>query len=202
MPDDQPKTFDVFLSHAHVDAEIVEKLGGRLIDKGGLRIWLDKWELVPGEQWQQGMAKALDDASSCAICIGNRTPAGWFRQEIQRALNRQTREPTFRVIPVILPGGDQSLVDNFLELRTWVQFKGDLEDSDALHRLICGIKGIPPGRGAIEQPWLEEHRQQLKVWDVVRGREFRTLEATPLEFGVWPLVVMEGLWYPLPLTRR
>ena len=105
MPDDQSKPFDVFLSHAHVDADVVEKLGARLEDEGGLRVWLDKWVLVPGEQWEQGLAKALVEAGSCAVCIGSKTPTGWFNQEIQRALNRQAREPGFRVIPVILPGG-------------------------------------------------------------------------------------------------
>jgi hypothetical protein len=112
VPDDQAKPFDVFLSHAHVDADVVEKLGTRLEDEGRLRVWLDKWVLVPGEPWVQGLAKALAETASCAVCIGNKTPSGWFSQEIQRALNLQTREPSFRVIPVILPGGDESLVDN------------------------------------------------------------------------------------------
>ncbi len=146
MPDDQTKPFDVFLSHAHVDADVVKLLGARLEDDGGLRVWLDQWALVPGELWQHDLAQALEEAGSCAVCVGNRTPAGWFNQEIQRALNRQAKEPGFRVIPVILPGGDQALVGDFLELRTWVQFKDGLHDREALHRLICGIKGISPGR--------------------------------------------------------
>ena len=50
------------------------------------------------------------------------------------------------MIPVILPGGDSSLVDNFLELRTWVQFKDGLDDRDAFRRLVAGIKGLSPGR--------------------------------------------------------
>jgi len=152
VPDNQHKAFDVFLSHAHVDAEVVEKLGTRLADEGGLCVWLDRWVLVPGELWEQGLAKALAEAASCAVCIGSKTPSGWFNQEIQRALNRQTREPNFRVIPVILPGGDESLVDNFLELRTWVQFKEGIEDHDALRRLISGIKGVSPGRQPASLP--------------------------------------------------
>jgi hypothetical protein len=34
--------FDVFLSHAHLDTEVVEQLGIRLEDEGGMRVWLDK----------------------------------------------------------------------------------------------------------------------------------------------------------------
>lgn len=138
--------FDVFLSHAHLDAALVEGLGARLADEARLSVWLDKWVLVPGEHWQQDMAKGLDRARCCAVCIGGETPQGWFREEIERALNRQTRDSSFRVIPVILPGGRRDLVDSFLELRTWVDFKNGVEDGGAFHILLSGIKGVPPGR--------------------------------------------------------
>ncbi|HVP55561.1 MAG TPA: TIR domain-containing protein [Candidatus Eisenbacteria bacterium] len=144
MPD--APAYEVFLSHSHDDADTVEQLAKLLRDKG-LNVWLDKWVLVPGRPWRQGMAKGLDQAASCAVCIGTRTPKGWFEQEIGRALNRQSQHPDLGVIPVILPGGDRSLVDDFLELNTWVIFSSDISDPDAVHRLICGIKGIPPGAG-------------------------------------------------------
>lgn len=138
--------FDVFLSHAHVDAALVEKIGVWLEDGGKLKVWLDKWVLVPGEHWQQHMAKGLEQAQTCAVCIGTQTPRGWFQEEIERALNRQTRDAMFRVIPVILPGGDRSLVDAFLKLRTWVDFSAGIDDGLARHLLVSGIKGMPPGR--------------------------------------------------------
>ena len=138
--------FDVFLSHAHVDGVLVEKIGVRLADQANLRIWLDRWVLVPGEHWQQQMAKGIGQARSCAVFIGTQTPRGWFQEEIERSLNRQTRDPTFRVIPVILPGGDRSLVDAFLELRTWVDFSEDIDDGRSFHLLLSGVKGVPPGR--------------------------------------------------------
>jgi hypothetical protein len=37
-------------------------------------------------------------------------------------------------------------------LRTWVQFKEGIDDRDALYRLICGIKGIAPGRPHTSTP--------------------------------------------------
>jgi len=80
---DEP--FDVFLSHAHTEAEVVESIGIKLEDEAGLRVWLDRWVLVPGEHWQQQMAKGLDQAKTCAVCVGSNTPAGWFREEIERA---------------------------------------------------------------------------------------------------------------------
>jgi hypothetical protein len=146
MASEPGNNFDVFLSHAHPDAEVVELLGARLEDEAQLRVWLDRWVLIPGEHWQQEMAKGLDQAKTCAVCVGRHTPQGWFREEIERALNRQTKDRKFRVIPVILPDGHQEIVDNFLELRTWVDFKNGLHDGQAFHILVSGIRGVPPGR--------------------------------------------------------
>lgn len=140
------ESFDVFLSHAHTEAEVVESIGIKLTDEEGLIVWLDAWVLVPGEHWQQHIAKALDQAKTCAVCIGSNTPEGWFREEIQRALNRQARDKSFRVIPVILPNGNRNLINDFLELRTWVDFSAGVEDADAVHRLVCGVRGVAPGR--------------------------------------------------------
>ena len=138
--------YDVFLSHSHDDAKLVEVLGDRIEDEAELRVWLDKWILIPGDHWQRAMSKGLYKAKTCVVCIGKKTPMGWFKEEIERALNRQTKDPSFRVIPVILPGADSAVVDDFLELRTWVNFKDGLNDLEAFHSLICGIRGIPPGR--------------------------------------------------------
>jgi hypothetical protein len=87
-------------------------LATRLSDKpNNFQVWLDKWVLIPGESWQQAMARGLEQAKTCAVCIGQQTPKGWFREEVERALNRQTKDASFRVIPVILPGGGPALVE-------------------------------------------------------------------------------------------
>ncbi len=147
--------FDVFLIHSHVDENVVEQLGVKLEDAARFRVWLDKWILVPGGHWQQEMAKGIEQAKTCAVCIGRNTPTGWFREEIEKALNRQAKDASFRVIPVILPGGDESLIDNFLELRTWVRFTDGIDDANAFHGLLCGIKGLPRGRGPIGKSGLD-----------------------------------------------
>ncbi len=142
----QAEQFDVFLSYSHTDAEWVEHLARRLEDEHGFRVWLDKWVLVPGQPWQQAMARGIDQAGCCAVCIGEYTPIGWFKREIERALDRQTKVSSFRVIPVLLPIAKRINVDDFLELNTWVDFRGADQDY-AFHVLVCGVKGIPPGRG-------------------------------------------------------
>jgi hypothetical protein len=43
MPLFPDKPYDVFLSHGHVDVEVVVKIAERLEDEAGARVWLDRW---------------------------------------------------------------------------------------------------------------------------------------------------------------
>src|SRR6266487_672940 len=140
--------YDVFLSYSHenpTDVEWVERLAGRLQDEERFHIWLDKWVLVAGQSWQQAKARGLESAGCCVVCIGEQTSSGWFEQEIQRAKNRQAKDPTFAVIPVLLPTAKNVNIDNFLELNTLVNFRDD-NHAHAFHVLVCGVKGMAPGR--------------------------------------------------------
>jgi hypothetical protein len=128
------------------------------------------------------MAKGLDEVSCCAVCIGSKDVQGWYKEEIERALNRQTKDTKFRVIPVILPNGDRSLVDQFLELRTWVEFKTGIDDSDALHILKAGILGLSPGRPPATIAHVDH--DEVKRLQVLRSLRDRQLihEQIALEF--------------------
>ena len=95
------QTYDVFLSHSHTDSGWVEQLAAKLEDQAGLSVWLDKWVLVPGELWQSEMARGLDEARCCVVCVGRETAQGWLQQEMQRALDRQTKEPSFKPLLII-----------------------------------------------------------------------------------------------------
>jgi hypothetical protein len=195
--------FDVFLSHSHVDAEVVEALAVRLEDESNFRVWLDRWVLVPGEHWQQMIARALDQARTCAVCIGDRTPQGWFGEEVQRALNRQVRDPSFRVIPVLLPNSSTVNVDEFLELRTWVDFRNGTEDPTAFHHLVSGIQGTAPGRGPrgaepadrLQEQIVEELRnlQQLRNLGLIEEIIYREAQRKVLEKVIRPLPTARGI---------
>jgi len=50
--------YDVFLSHKSADKSAVEILARRLVE-AGLTPWLDTWNLVPNEPWQEAIKEAL-----------------------------------------------------------------------------------------------------------------------------------------------
>jgi TIR domain-containing protein len=141
--------YHVFLSHSHQYEEWVEALAGRLTDEHGFKVWLDRWVLIPGQSWQQEMAKGLEEAKACAVCVGQSTPRGWFQQEVEKALNRQASDTSFRVIPVLLPDAPSDpaeIMPAFLDLRTWVNYREGADPDYAFHVLAQGIKGKPVGR--------------------------------------------------------
>lgn len=105
-PETTNQPYDVFLSHNSKDKPAVETLAVRLTDEARLRVWLDKWNLIPGEPWQEEIERALDQAHTCAVFLGPHEFGGWHHEEMRAALNRRVadRTPKFRVIPVLLPG--------------------------------------------------------------------------------------------------
>ena len=137
--------FDVCLSYSAADAVWAENLAKRLRDEHGFRVRLDRWVLLSEQSSRQADAGGMDRFSCCIVCIGELTSIDWFRQEIQRALDRQSKESSFRVIPVLLPNAKAVNVRDFPELRVWVDFSSP-DQAYALHLLVCGLKGVPPGR--------------------------------------------------------
>jgi WD40 repeat protein len=140
--------YDVFLSHNSQDKPAVERLACRLTDETGLRPFLDKWHLVPGEPWQEALEEALDHSRTCAVFIGPRGISPWEHEEMRAAIEQRVADRTFRVIPVLLPGaerGERGRLPAFLTRTTWVEFRESLDDADAFHRLVAGIRGKPPG---------------------------------------------------------
>lgn len=148
MPNVESPQYDVFLSHNSKDKEIVTKIAEYLEDTAGLKSWLDEWELVPGKRWISGLKKAITDVPCIAVFIGNYGYGNWQGIEIEESLIIEGARKDIRIIPVLLPDTpDNPDMYAFLDRYTWVNLRGGLEDDNALWRLECGIRGVPPGRG-------------------------------------------------------
>jgi len=173
------KRYDAFISHSHDDADWVQRLAQRLEDECGFKTWLDRWLLVPGGSWQQEMALGLDQAVSCVVCLGSSTPSGWFLQEIERALNIQAADASFRVIPVLLPDAPSESVPQFLGLRTWADFRNGKDLEYAFHILKCGIMGTSPGRwprdaaSSVQNPSITVYERKLQELQRLRRYDVR-----------------------------
>ena len=86
--------FDVFLSHNSSDKPAVEEIAHKLRD-AGLRPWLDKWYLTPGQMFQRGLADALRNSATCAIFIGPKGIGDWAREELLLVQDRAAKEAEY-----------------------------------------------------------------------------------------------------------
>lgn len=153
MPDSNDD-YDVFLSHRSEDKPMVERLAERLVEVGHLSPFLDRWHLIPGEPWQEGLETALNRSRCCAVFVGPSGVGSWENEEMRAALSRRVQESRFRVIPVLLPGADivaREKLPSFLLRFTWVDFTAGIDDETAFSRLVAGIRGQAPGRSAVQQ---------------------------------------------------
>jgi TIR domain len=164
-------SFRVFLSHSSADKPVVEELARRLA-KERIQTWLDKWHLVPGDPWQPSIEKALPESETCAVFVGPSGLGPWQNEEMCAAIDQRVRNSgrRFRVIPVLLPGAERaerSSLPTFLAATTWVEFRDSLDDQDAFHRLVCGIRGVEPGPGPGQAIYEDQCPYRgLRVFDV------------------------------------
>jgi formylglycine-generating enzyme required for sulfatase activity len=79
----------IFLCHAHEDKERVKELYHRL-KKAGYHPWLDKYDLLPGQNWRGEIRKMLSDHNNLVVvCLSNSsvTKRGTVQREIKWALD-------------------------------------------------------------------------------------------------------------------
>lgn len=143
--------FDAFISYNRNDAIAVKQIAQLLTDKQ-VKVWLDEWNLVPGDVWQPEIEKTLKKCRTVVVVAGPNGLSPWQREEVRAAIARRVTETSglVRVIPVLLPKTDRRALEDcapFLTAATWVQFSESIDDEEQIHRLVCGIRGLEPG------PW-------------------------------------------------
>jgi formylglycine-generating enzyme required for sulfatase activity len=163
----EAQVYDVFLSYNSEDRDVVMEIASYLEEKRGLSPWLDRWHLIPGEPWFQNMERGLIASKTCAVFVGSSGEGPWQQKELAAALDRQARNPGFRVVPVLLPSGSaKPTLPALLAGNTWVEFRKPL-DEEALWRLECGIRGVVPRPGrecvAGDRPSTESEQKPREV---------------------------------------
>ncbi len=95
----------VFLSHANEDKQIIRRLCQRLKSEG-FDPWLDEERILPGQDWQLEIEKALRNSDAILVNFSKKSLAkeGYIQREYKKALDYQKEKPegTIFVIPVRL----------------------------------------------------------------------------------------------------
>ncbi len=134
--------FDVFLSYSRSDWRQATDIEC-LLRSASLRPFFDRRDLTPGLSWVRALEEAIGKSSAAVILIGPRGFGNTQQYERELAFCRQTQDPTFRIIPVLLPGTNDPPA-GFLQLLTWIDFSAvpKVQDApDELARLLGAIQG-------------------------------------------------------------
>jgi TIR domain len=90
--------YDLFVSYHWRDRELVEAVARELRDHG-LKVFLDRWYLLPGQSWVAALAKVLGESGAAAIFLGPFGMGRWQQREMESALDRQARSLAFLSFP-------------------------------------------------------------------------------------------------------
>jgi TIR domain len=99
----------IFLCHSSGDKELVRVLYKRLI-RDGFNVWLDEINLLPGQDWDNEIKKAVRVSDVVIVCLsrGSVRKDGYIQKEIKLALDVADEKPedTIFVIPLKLEDCD------------------------------------------------------------------------------------------------
>ncbi|MEO0704378.1 MAG: SUMF1/EgtB/PvdO family nonheme iron enzyme [Cyanobacteria bacterium J06649_5] len=128
----------IFLAHAKEDREAVIRLY-RYLKESGYCPWMDELDLLPGQDWEFEIEKAIEASRYFLACLSKQSVAkhGFVQREFRKALEEASKKPrgSIFVIPVRLDACDvPSLQDYGVNLRKfqWV----DLFSNDGYERLF------------------------------------------------------------------
>jgi small GTP-binding protein len=95
-------TYDVFLSHNSRDKAVVRALAKRL-KNDGLKVWLDEWEIKPGDPIGLKIEQALEQ-SRCLVLFmsANAFDSEWVTLERHTVLFRDPTNSQRRFIPLLV----------------------------------------------------------------------------------------------------
>ena len=130
--------YDVFLSYNSEDRAFVARLAQEL-ERRNCVCFVDQESLMRGQNWVSSLERALEESMAMAVCIGPHGMSGWQQREVGWALDRQTTDPKFQVMPILAPGSQPPR--GFLRLLTWFDLRaGDLDPAqlDDLARVLLG----------------------------------------------------------------
>ncbi len=100
-----PHPLRVFLCHAAEDKTAVRQLYQQLV-ADNLSPWLDEEDLLPGQNWQQEIVKAVRQSDVVLVCLSQHSldKQGFVHKEIKLALDVAEQQPenTIFLIPVKL----------------------------------------------------------------------------------------------------
>ena len=135
MPITDKRPLKVFLCHAHADRDAVRALYTRLTNDG-VDAWLDKEKLLPGQDWELEIKKAVRAADVVVVCLSKQfVQAGTKHKEVKWALDTAMEKPEGEIFIIPARLEECENLENLRHLH-WV----DLFEDDGYKRLAQTLR--------------------------------------------------------------
>ncbi len=130
------KQLQVFLLYARSDQEAVRHLYQRIV-KEGAEVWLDREKILPGQDWQYEIRKAIQGSDIVIVCLSRQfhKHGGYRHEELKIALAKARSLPEGKsfIIPARLEKCD--LPES---LRRWQRV--DLFEAQGYKKLVYALR--------------------------------------------------------------
>lgn len=135
----RPYEYDAFLSYNSKDVADANRLA-EIIKDAGVNVWMDKWNILPGDEWEIEIEQAMSSCRTYLALWGTSGAGPWHHDEMRRAIQRRLSD-NLRVIPILLPGcQDLGLMPEVLRRIDMCDFREGLANEEEIGRLIRGIR--------------------------------------------------------------
>src|SRR5262245_31748639 len=95
------EAYDVFISYSRADTRHAAEIDS-VLRAQGLKAFFDRRNLTPGLPWVRALEQAIGAAKAVIVLIGPGGFGNTQQYERELAIVRQSRDPAFPVVPVIL----------------------------------------------------------------------------------------------------
>jgi CheY-like chemotaxis protein len=146
------EALNVFISYAREDESSARRIR-EFLRKNGVTAWLDADDLIPGQEWETEIRRAIRDSHLVLVCLSNKsiTKRGYVQKEIRLALDLADEEPhgSIFVVPLKM---EECSVPEPLGKWQWLDFFKSGSKKRLLNalRIRAETLGVLPPRGALE----------------------------------------------------
>lgn len=114
----------VFISYSSIDKSFVEELSDRLV-KNRIGVWLDKWEMKPGDSLIDKIQSGLDDSSYLLVVLSKSyIESEWCKKEQNAGLIKEINSKQVVVIPILL---EDCSIPIFLQEKVYADFRTNFD---------------------------------------------------------------------------
>jgi small GTP-binding protein len=136
--------YDVFISHSSMDKRAVCQLAERL-KEDGLRVWLDDWEIQPGDMVSLKIEEGLEHSRTLLLVTSAQAFASdWVTLERHTALFRDPTNTKRRFIPLRL---DDAPIQDVLKQFAYIDWRQ--QDEDEYDKLLTACQPVSTSSGPI-----------------------------------------------------